>query len=54
MEVHVGDARSFVTHLMLHISMEKHANAMKKDIVAIPGGKEYAIDGWNKLIGAAK
>ena len=40
MEILVGDARSFATHLMLHISMEKHVNYMKKGIVGIFGGKE--------------
>lgn len=37
MEVLVGDARNSMTHLMLHISMAKHASCMKKAIAATAG-----------------
>ena len=40
MEIYVGAAISSVIPLMLHTSMEKHANCMKKDIVVGFGGKE--------------
>lgn len=41
MEILVGDARSSATHLMHHISMAKHVDYMKKDIVVGFGGKEW-------------